>query len=60
MKNGKATLGFHIYKTWQIFKRFAGTFRQAQTLKLGGVHTHTHTLNIKASLKMLQKMRHTV
>ena len=33
----KATLGFHIYKIWQIFKRFAGTFRQAQTLKFGGV-----------------------
>ena len=33
----KATLGFHIYKIWQILKRFAGTFRRAQTLKLGGV-----------------------
>ena len=33
----KATLGFRIYKIWQILKRFAGTFRQAQTLKLGGV-----------------------
>ena len=30
MKN--ATLGF--CKIWQILKRFAGTFRQAQTLKL--------------------------
>ena len=33
----KATLGFCIYKIWKIFKRFAGTFHQAQTLKLGGV-----------------------
>ena len=30
-------MGFPIYKIWQILKRFAGTFRQAQTLKLGGV-----------------------
>ena len=30
-------MGFHIYKIWQILKRFAGTFRGAQTLKLGGV-----------------------
>ena len=33
----KATLGFCIYKIWQILKHFAGTFRRAQTLKLGGV-----------------------
>ena len=33
----KATLGFRIYKIWQILKRFAGTFHRAQTLKLGGV-----------------------
>ena len=33
----KETLGFRIYKMWQILKCFAGTFRQAQTLKLGGV-----------------------
>ena len=33
----KATLGFRVYKIWQILKGFAGTFRQAQTLKLGGV-----------------------
>ena len=33
----KATLGFRIYKIWQILKHFAGTFRRAQTLKLGGV-----------------------
>ena len=30
-------LGFRIYKIWQILKRFAGTFRRAQTLKLEGV-----------------------
>ena len=35
----KTTLGFRIYKIWQILKRFAGTFRQAQTLKLWGVIT---------------------
>ena len=35
----KATLGFCMYKLWQILKRFAGTFRRAQTLKLGGVLT---------------------
>ena len=34
----KANLGFRIYKIWQILKRFAGTFCQAQTLKLGGVY----------------------
>ena len=44
---GKATLGFRIvYKIWQILKRLAGTFRRAQTLKLGGVlldvSTSTH------------------
>ena len=33
----KATLGFRIYKIVQILKRLAGTFRRAQTLKLGGV-----------------------
>ena len=33
----KTTLCFHIYKIWQILKRFAGTFHRAQTLKLGGV-----------------------
>ena len=39
----KITLGFrqgvfvYLYKMWQILKRFAGTFRRAQTLKLGGV-----------------------
>ena len=37
LKMEKATLGFRIYKTWQILKRFAGTFGRAQTLKLGGV-----------------------
>ena len=33
----KATLGFRMYKICQILKHFAGTFRRAQTLKLGGV-----------------------
>ena len=33
----KATLGFHVHKMWKIFKCFTGTFRRAQTLKLGGV-----------------------
>ena len=28
----------YIYKIWKILKHFAGTFRRAQTLKLGGVH----------------------
>ena len=39
MKNGKSNFGFsYTYiKYAQILKRFAGTFRQAQTLKLGGV-----------------------
>ena len=37
----KATLGFCIYKIGQILKRFAGRFRRAQTLKLGGVIEHT-------------------
>ena len=37
MKNGKRNFRFFIYKIWQILKRFTGTFRRAQTLKLGGV-----------------------
>ena len=36
----KANLGFLIDKTWHILKRFAGTFRRAQTVKLGGVCLH--------------------
>ena len=36
----KATMGFCIYKIWQILKRFAGTFRRAQTLELGGVFSY--------------------
>ena len=49
----KATLGFCIYKIWQILKRFAGTFRQAQTLKLGGVITEClliHMMGARNSL----------
>ena len=33
----KATLGFRIYKIWQILKRFGGAFHRTQTLKFGGV-----------------------
>ena len=36
----KATLGFRIYKIWQILKHFIGTFRWAQTMKIGGVMRH--------------------
>ena len=32
-----ATLGFCIYKIWQILNSFAGTLRQAQILEFGGV-----------------------
>ena len=45
----KATSGFHIYKTWQILKRFAGTFRRAQTLKLGGVTDYCFIAFLKGS-----------
>ena len=31
MKNEKNYMGFHIPKVWQILKRFAGAFHQAQT-----------------------------
>ena len=37
MGNEKNFMGFCIPKVWQILKHFAGTFRQAQTLKLWGV-----------------------
>ena len=30
-------MDFRLYEIWQLLKHFAGTFRQAQTLKLGGV-----------------------
>ena len=30
----KKIVGFLIPKVWQILKRFAGTFRRAQTIKL--------------------------
>ena len=43
MKMEKATLGFRI-----IFKRFAGTFCQAQSLKLGGVNRYTNVLPMYA------------
>ena len=35
IRNEKTTLGFRIFKLWQILKRFAGTFHKALTLKLG-------------------------
>ena len=43
----KKTLGFCIYKTWQILKRFAETFRRAQSLKLGGVNVGQEILLLK-------------
>ena len=43
----KATLGFRVYKIWQILKRFAGTFCRAQTLKLGGVILYLQKRNHK-------------
>ena len=52
----KATLGFRIYKIWQILKRFAGTFHRAQTLKLGGVCSagisYYHLLNMQNELNV--------
>ena len=47
----KATLGFRIgiYKIWQILKRFAGTFHQARTPKLGGV-TYVSSASIRTYL----------
>ena len=42
ISNGKNNLGFRIYKIWQIWKRFAGTFHWAQTLKLWGVKLELH------------------
>ena len=37
MKNGKSNFGFSYIYIWQILKRFAGTFRRAEALKLRGV-----------------------
>ena len=37
MKTKKKHVGFLMSKVWQILKRFAGTFCQAQTFKLWGV-----------------------
>ena len=37
MKYEKIYKGFLMSKVWQILKHFAGTFHQAQTLKLRGV-----------------------
>ena len=44
MKNEKNYMCFHIPKLWQILKRFAGTFRRAQTLKLRGVISQKNIL----------------
>ena len=33
-------MGFSVHKIWQILKCFTGTFRQAQTLKLGVAFFH--------------------
>ena len=49
----KATLGFRIYKIWRILKRFAGTFRRAQTLKLGGP---TYPLKWNVGLKCCHRL----
>ena len=38
----KATLSFRVYKIWQILNRFARTFHQAQTLKMGGVRWYVY------------------
>ena len=42
-------MGFCIPKIWQILKRFARNFHQAQTLKLGGVYVQ-HLLHIKSDI----------
>ena len=52
----KSTLCFHIYKIWQILKRFAGTFSRAQTLKLGGVYGYTLFRNKKFMLDKVREM----
>ena len=41
----KATLGFRIYKIWQILKRFTENFRPAQTLKKEEVPKYVCNLN---------------
>ena len=51
MKNGKKTLDFRIYKICQILKRFAGTFRQAETLKLRGVTIYDNIPFTQQTLK---------
>ena len=41
MKNGNSNFEFsytYIKYLWQILKHFTGTFRRAQSLKLGGVN----------------------
>ena len=50
----KATAsGFRIYKISQILKRFAGTFRRPQTLKLGGVRQLLFCLHLVCIIYLL-------
>ena len=44
-------MGFRTYKIWQILKRFARTFCQAQTLKLGGLVDMKNLFDSKRWLK---------
>ena len=44
MKNEKNYVDFHIPKIWQILKRFARRFHQAQTTHFGRVREQTHKL----------------
>ena len=54
----KATLGFCSYKTSQILKRFTGTFRRAQTLKLWGVsHLLSHNGSVKEAGEFGPRMK---
>ena len=48
-----------VYKIWQILKRFAGTFRPAQTLKLGGVTTTASKRNRHVSEAYCRTVLHT-
>ena len=48
-ENGKGNFGFSY--VWQILKRFVGTFRRAQTLKLGGVVLNAHIIRGIKNLK---------
>ena len=62
-KKKTALVFVYTYKIWQILKRFAGTFRQAQTLKLGRIMTKSafssyftkKKISFKLSIKVLIK-----